>query len=131
MSYGLVNAPFFFQTFRNDVFRDNKFVVVNLDDIFNYSTTMSEHVSHVRQVPRCLLSHGLYGKAEKELSFLGYRIGPRGVGMDVTKVTAMSEWPEPQLSKELQRFLGFADFYCRFTWGFSSIVASLTDLKGK
>lgn len=44
----------------------------------------------------------------------------------------MSELPEPQSVKELQRFLGFISFYRRFSRGFSSVVALLPDLlKGK
>lgn len=33
------------------------------------------------------------------------------VNMKEKKVSAVSKWPEPTLVKELQRFLGLADFY--------------------
>lgn len=73
-------------------------------------------VAHIWQVLHRLLAHGLYAKVEKcdihklELSFLCYRISPRGVGMEENKVASMSEWPQPTKVKELQRFLGFANF---------------------
>ncbi len=35
--------------------------------------------------------------------------------MDESKVHAVLDWPLPSNIKELQRFLGFANFYRRFT----------------
>lgn len=43
--------------------------------------------------------------------FLGFVLSPRGFEMDYSKVRAVTEWPEPMTVKELQRFLGFANFY--------------------
>ncbi len=37
-----------------------------------------------------------------------------GIQMDQGKVQAICDWPQPQSVKELQRFLGFANFYRRF-----------------
>ncbi|KAK3517629.1 hypothetical protein QTP70_013430 [Hemibagrus guttatus] len=44
------------------------------------------------------------------------------------KVTAVCDWPTPTTVKELQRFLGFANFYRRFINGYSSVTSPLTDL---
>ncbi|KAK3556462.1 hypothetical protein QTP70_008257 [Hemibagrus guttatus] len=52
--------------------------------------------------------------------------------MDQAKVQAVTEWPEPTTVRELQCFLGFANFYRRFIRGYSSVASSLTYLlKGK
>ncbi|KAK3508339.1 hypothetical protein QTP70_022084 [Hemibagrus guttatus] len=48
--------------------------------------------------------------------------------MDERKVTAVKDWPIPTLVKELQRFLGFANFYRHFIQGYSSITSPLTSL---
>uniref|UniRef100_A0A3B3D6E4 Gypsy retrotransposon integrase-like protein 1 n=1 Tax=Oryzias melastigma TaxID=30732 RepID=A0A3B3D6E4_ORYME len=134
--FGLCNAPSVFQCFINDVFRDmlNKFVIVYIDDILVFSDSFAEHVSHVRQVLKRLIAHQLCAKREKcefnrtSMSFLGYIISEEGVAMDQSKVEAVLHWPQPTTVRELQRFLGFANFYRRFIRGFSSIVAPLTSL---
>ncbi|KAK3530522.1 hypothetical protein QTP86_027886, partial [Hemibagrus guttatus] len=66
------------------------------------------------------------------VTFLGYIISPRGAEMDTNKVRAVSEWPAPSTIKELQRFLGFTNFYWRFIRNYSLVAAPLTSLlRGK
>ncbi len=52
--------------------------------------------------------------------------------MDHTKVEAVKNCPHPLTIKDLQRFLGFANFYPRFICGYSDVVsvvsASFTSL---
>ncbi|XP_053499602.1 uncharacterized protein LOC128619445 [Ictalurus furcatus] len=140
MPYGLSNAPSVFQCLINDVLRDmlGHHVIAYIDDILIYSDSREEHVHHVRQVLQRLLRHQLYVKAEKcefhrtTIAFLGYVISPEGISMDQEKVQAVVSWPTPTTIKELQRFLGFANFYRRFIRNFSAIANPLTSLlKGK
>ncbi|KAK3511379.1 hypothetical protein QTP70_005301 [Hemibagrus guttatus] len=52
--------------------------------------------------------------------------------MDVGKVRAVTEWPAPATVRELQRFLGFANFYRRFIRNYSSVAGPPTSLlRGK
>ncbi len=139
MPFGLSNSPSVFQAFINDVFRDmlNQWVIVYIDDILIYSETYEEHVRHVRTVLKRLLQHQLYAKAEKcefhqeTISFLGYVISSGGVAMDEQKVQAVVNWPQPTTLKELQRFLGFANFYRRFIRNFSTIAGPMTSMVKK
>ncbi|KAL0154784.1 hypothetical protein M9458_049047, partial [Cirrhinus mrigala] len=136
MPFGLVCSPSVFQAFINDVFRDmlNRWVIIYIDDILIYSDSFQEHVKHVRSVLQRLVQHQLYAKLEKcefhltKISFLGYIISPEGVAMDDSKVRAVVNWPQPATIKELQHFLGFANFYRRFIRNFSSITAPLTTM---
>src|SRR6266516_2204659 len=48
--------------------------------------------------------------------------------MDPRRVTAIDEWEAPKTFRELQVFLGFANFYRRFVAGYSRITAPLSDL---
>lgn len=121
----------------NDVLVDdfiNRFVVVCLDDILIYSGSMEEHISHVRQVLARLLENRLFVKAEKyafhvdNVSFLGYIIQSGSVKADPEKIRAVEEWPVPKTRKELQWFLGFANFYRRFIRDYSKVASPLTRL---
>ena len=51
--------------------------------------------------------------------------------MDKKKVEAIREWPEPKNLKEVQAFLGFANFYQRFIQGYSQICTLLTKMTKK
>ena len=136
MPFGLTNAPAVFQALINDLLRDmlNKFVFIYLDDILIFSRNQEEHVTHIRSVLRILLDSSLYVKAEKcafhetSVSFLGYIIAKDCLLMDPAKVSAVTSWPVPETRKQLQYFLGFANFYRRFIRGFSSIASPLSAL---
>lgn len=45
--------------------------------------------------------------------------------MDPEKVSGVSGWPTPKSRKELQRFLGFANFYRKFIRNFSTVASPL------
>ena len=136
MPFGLTNSPAVFQALVNDVLRDmvDLFIYVYLDDILIFSSSLQEHVQHVRRVLLRLLENGLFVKAEKcvfhaqSVSFLGHIISTEGVRMDPEKVKAVVNWPSPESRKALQRFLGFANFYRRFIRNFSQLAAPLTAL---
>ena len=51
--------------------------------------------------------------------------------MDPAKVTAITEWPVPRSMKEVQQFLGFANFYRKFINNYSAIASPLTYLTRK
>lgn len=54
------------------------------------------------------------------LQYLGFHIG-RGEIWDIPdKVAALRDVPLPSIKKELQQFLGLANYYCRFVPCFSS-----------
>ncbi|KAG1944952.1 retrotransposable element [Pimephales promelas] len=132
MPFGFSNSPAFFQALVNDVLRDmiDQFIYVYLDDILIFSSSLQEHVQHVRRVLQRLLENGLFVKAEKcnfhaqSVPFLGYIVSSEGMRIDPEKV----DWPSPDSRKALLRFLGFANFYRRFIRNFSQLVAPLTAL---
>ncbi len=136
MPFGMSNSPAVFQVLVNDVLRDmvDQFIYVYLDDILIFSSSLQEHVQHVRHVHQRLLENGLFVKAEKcdfhaqSVPFLGYIVSVEGMRTDPEKIKAVVEWPSPDSRKALQRFLGFANFYRRFIRNFSQLAAPLTAL---
>jgi len=51
--------------------------------------------------------------------------------MDPSKVQGIMNWPMPTKVKEVQSFLGLANFYCRFIKDFSKVVTPLHKLTRK
>jgi len=139
MPEGLTNAPAVFQQFVNSVFADmlDICVIIYLDDILIYSQDLASHKNHVREVLRCLCKHQLYAKPEKcefhsmSMEYLGYLLSPDGLTMSNEKVQAIIDWLEPQKVKDIQSFLGFANFHHRFIYNYSDIVVLLTRLTRK
>ena len=139
MPFGLTNAPAAFQQFVNSVFADmlDVCVVVYLDDILIYLNNMEDHKKHVWEVLRRLHQHKLFVKPEKcefhldSVEYLRYFLSPDSLTMSADKVKAICDWPEPQKVKDIQSFLGFANFYCQFIFNYSDIVVPLTRLTWK
>ena len=47
------------------------------------------------------------------------------------KLCAIMDWPKPQKVKDIQSFLDFVNFYCRFIHNYSEISVPLTRLTWK
>jgi hypothetical protein len=139
MPFGLTNAPAAFQRFMNNVFKDllNICVTVYLDNILIYSDNVSDHKKHVHDVLHRLCQNSLYAHANKcefhseSVEYLGYILSPDGLKMSEYKVKTIQDWPEPKKVKDVQSFLGFANFYHHFIYNYSDIVVPLTCLTCK
>jgi hypothetical protein len=133
---GLCNAPGTFMQLMNQTFADvlDKNVLCFLDDILIFSRTEEEHARHIRMVLTRLKDQELYVKPSKcsfmqrEVSFLGHRIGEDGLRVAPDKIGAVQRWPTPNNSTEVRAFLGLANFYRRFVKDFSRIALPLTEL---
>lgn len=81
-----------------------------------------------------LLQNKLFVKAEKcefhkpLVSFLGLVLAEGEIRINPEKVSAVVEWATPSSHKEVQRFLGFANFYRKFICNYSTIATPLHDL---
>lgn len=139
MTFGLTNAPATFQHMMNDIFKDliGVYVIIYLDDLLIFSEDESQHDEHVREVLKRLRENDLFCKPEKckfkqtSVEYLGMIISQGKVAMDPAKVQAVLDWPTPKKVKDIQAFLGFANFYRRFIRDFSHIVKPLTTLLKK
>jgi hypothetical protein len=60
--------------------------------------------------------------------FFGFNISAEGITMEHNKLSTILDWPYPKNGKDLNCFLGFLKFYCKFINGFSKVAAPLTDL---
>ncbi|KAM5353667.1 hypothetical protein ACJ41O_000317 [Fusarium nematophilum] len=139
MPFGLTNAPAAFQRMINNVLREHLdiFVVCYLDDILIFSDTEEEHTEHVHKVLQTLQDANLLVEPEKskfhasEVEFLGHIISHNEIRMDPKKLSAVRDWKEPNNVKEVQAFLGFANYYRKFLKRFGKIAIPLTELTKK
>jgi hypothetical protein len=123
MFFGLCNSPATFQSMMNHLFKDlinQNVVVVYMDDILIYTKDLEEHRKVTEEVLRILKDNDLYLKPEKcefeqtKIEYLGLIISENHVKMVKVKVQGVLDWPTPQKVKDVQAFLGFANFYQRF-----------------
>lgn len=136
MPFGLTNAPAQFQHYINHTLGDllDKICTAYLDDVLVYSTDRKEHRQHVEEVVKRLHDAGLQIDIDKcefettKVKYLGLMITPNGIEMDPEKVSTILRWGDPPGLKDLQKFLGFANFYRRFIKDYSKICAPLHKL---
>ncbi len=136
MPFRLTNAPASFQSYIHGVLRPylDIIVIVYLDDVLVFSCNPFQHEKHVGEVLKALFKAGLYAKLSKclfsvtRILFLGFILTDQGVEMEEDRISIILNWPEPESVREVQSFLGFANFYCRFVKEFSRIAYPLTDM---
>ena len=136
MPFGLTNA---LQRFMNDIFSDllDVSVIIYLDDILIYSNNPADHKKHVCEVLCRLCENGLYAHPDKchfskdTVKYLNFILSKDRLKMDPSKVQTIQDWPEPRKVKDIQSFLGFANFYHHFISNYSDIVILLTQLTCK
>ena len=112
-------------------------VAAFIDDVI-IGTEMEEgHDELVAEVIRRLEENNLYVKPEKckwkvrEVGFLGVVIRPEGIKMEEEKMKGVLEWLTPKCVKDIQKFLGLANYYHRFIEGFASVARPLHDMVKK
>jgi len=140
MFFGLTNSLATFQAMMNELLRDlinmGK-VVVFIDDVIVRMETEEGYNEIVVEIIKRLEENNLYMKPKKckwkvrEVGFLRVVIGPEGIKMEKEKVKGVLDWLTPKCVKNVQKFLGLANYYYRFIEGFASIARLLYDLVKK
>ena len=140
MNFGLCNALATFQMFIDEQFKDliaTGHVVVYLDDILIFTDNKAELEQLTHKVLQCLLDLDLFLRPEKcsfnktVVKYLGLIISEGKLCMDPVKLTAVKQWPQPKTVKDIQKFLGFCNFYCRFVKAYSELAYPLFNLTKK
>ena len=121
MFFGLTNSPATFQAMINELLRDlinTDKVAAFIDNVIVGTETEEGHNELVAEVIKILEANDLYVKPEKckwkvrEVGFLEVVMGPEGIKMEKEKVKRVLEWLVPRCVKDVQKFLGLANYYC-------------------
>ncbi|KAL5486484.1 hypothetical protein EMCRGX_G018971 [Ephydatia muelleri] len=115
MPFGLCNAPATFQRLMDRVLGTLKWssCLVYFDDIIVVGSSFGDHLRHIASVLMKLREAGLKLKPTK------------------SKTEVIAKWPTPQSRKEVQQFLGLANYYRRFIKNFGTIAKPLHRLTEK
>ena len=91
-----------------------------IDDVIIGTKIKEGHNELVEEVVRRLAENDLYMKPEKckwkvrEVGFLEVVIGPEGIKMKEDKIKEVLDWLISKYVKDVQKFLGLANYYCQF-----------------
>lgn len=131
LPFGLKNAPADFSKMMHSTLGDLDFVKVYLDDITIHSKSFEEHLKHVEIVLKRLSDVRLKINHEKcvwcasEVTILGHVVSFNKIKMDPRKTLVLKNWTPPRTVKQVQQFLGLANYYRRFIKDFSKVAAPL------
>lgn len=136
MPFGLCNAPGTFQRLMQRLCGEQQCqtLLLYLDDIVVFSSTVEQHLGRLELVLRRLQEQGLKVKLNKcaffqrEVRYLGHVVSDQGVSTDPSKVEVVANWPPPTTISDLRSFLGFTSYYRRFVEGFAKLAAPLHKL---
>ena len=120
MFFGLMNFLAIFQAMMNKLLRDlinTGKVVALIDNMIIGTKTKEKHDELVAKVIKRLEENDLYMKPEKyrwkvrKIGFLGVVIEPERIKMEKEKVKGVLEWLTSKCIKDIQKFLGLANYY--------------------
>jgi len=112
-------------------------VVAFIDNVIVETETEEGHNEIVVEILKRMEENNLYVKLEKckwkvrEVGFLEVVIGLERIKMEEEKVKGILDWLTPKCVKDVQKFLGLANYYRRFIEGFTSIARPLHNMVKK
>ena len=125
MPFGLCNAPATFQRLMNLILSGLQWssCLVYLDDIIVHGKNFEDHLYNLELVFDRIKEAGLKVKPTKcsffkeQVKYLGHIVSKHGIATDPDndpdKTTKVQSWPVPQSIREVQQFLGLANYYRR------------------
>ena len=108
-----------------------------MDDVLIFADNEAELEELTHKVLQRFLDLDLFLHPEKctftrtSVEYLGIIISEGELRMDLVKLEAVRKWPRPKTVKDIQKFLGFCNFYRRFVKNYSELARPLFDLTKK
>eukprot|EP00096_Caligus_rogercresseyi_P008108 TRINITY_DN2646_c0_g2_i2.p1 TRINITY_DN2646_c0_g2~~TRINITY_DN2646_c0_g2_i2.p1 ORF type:complete len:1290 (-),score=97.72 TRINITY_DN2646_c0_g2_i2:320-4189(-) len=134
LPYGLASAPAIVQAAQEKLLEGITDVKVYIDDLLIFSKSLPDHITTLRRVYERLANAGarLNKKkcliAQKELTYLGFKVSEAGRSLDPELIRPIMEFPTPSSSSEVKSFLGLVQFYGHFLKDLSKTASPLHEL---
>ena len=112
-------------------------IVIYINNILIFTQMMNEHRDIVKQVLQILANNKLSLHLKKckfhqtKIDYLEVIISQDSIEANPIKTKGVADWPESHDKKEVQQFLGFCNFYCRFIPRFAKVTKLLIELMEK
>lgn len=138
MAQGLCNAPATYQRAMNRILKGMvwKNVLAYLDDVIVLGKEFQDHIDNLQQTLDRFRTYKMKLKPRKcvlfqrEVEFLGRKVGCEGVGITQSKIETVLNWPVPSNKTEVESFLGFVNYHRDFVPDFAKKASSLYELTG-
>ena len=139
MPFGLCNAPATFQRMMEIALSGLQWstCLIYLDDVLIFSDTLQQHIQRLEEVLSRIRGACLKLKPAKchlfksEVAFLGHILSADGVKPNEENIQKILAWEPPKTAKQVQSFLGMANYYRRFVKDYSHLARPLVELTRK
>ena len=136
LPFGLRNSPAVYQRFMNSVFAgiNWKYCLIFVDDCCVFSRTFDEHISALASVFARARAGGVFFSptkahfVKKEVEFLGMVLTREGLKPQTRIIEKLKALPIPRSKREIQSFMGLAQFVARFIPSYAQRCKGLRSL---
>ena len=132
--FGLKNAVSYCCRRMRDIFKDIDGISLYLDDLLIHAETKEKHDEILQRVLERIRENNMSLNLKKcsfyqtSVSFLGHLVSEGKISPDPDRTKSILTFPTPKTSKQLQRFLGMANFFRNYVKDYAEISSELYNL---
>ena len=133
--FGLKTSTSVFQRVMTELFSDLEFVICYVDDVIISSSSVQDHIAHLKIVINRISEANLTLNSKKclfgyqKLHVLGHIISNEGIQVDSTKFEDVQNVLRPTSSRDIQAFLRLMNYFRDFLPNFAKISKPLDSLR--
>ena len=139
MGFGLCNAPATFSRAMDLILRGLNWDVVLafLDDVVVLGKTFVDHMGNLQSALQRFKRFQLKLKPRKcelfrrQVEFLGRNVGANKISLKPEHVENVLKWPTPTSDKQVEKFLGLANYHRTFMKDYATVAVPLYRVTGK
>lgn len=132
--FGLKNAVGLCSRIMRKIFSGIEGVSIYLDDLLIHASNNDEHDRILREVFTRIRQYNLSLNLKKchfyqtSVSFLGHQVSDGKIAPDPERIEPILKFPRPNTTRQLERFLGMANYFRSYIPHFSEVAKNLYDM---
>ena len=137
LPFGVTNGTRAFQRLMFNIYGHKSFIEIYLDNLIMHSKDKESHFEFLTYIFEKAREKNLKLNLkkckffQKQIKLLGHIITKNKVMMDPSKIEKVKNWQIPNSAKQVQQFLGLANYYHHFIKNFAEIASPLYQLTTK